>query len=411
MFNAFVIFLPLFVTLVLSVFIAMELLDEHNRYVLRTKVCLLVFVVACVFLYLGHATYFMCNYESIPLTDSLYCFCSPAVYPLYYIYVCELSNSRPRWYSHLGWLVPPLLCGLAVTVCYLLMSANEQHDFINTFLYENSSEGLSGYALASVYAHQAVKWVFGLQILPLAALGARKINYYNTLVSRSYADVDQHKLVMVRLMFVLFLITSALSAVSNMLGRHRFVDDPLMLAFPSMMFALLIFLQVYIGIRYKYPAIVAESSMKETATDLLANAAAAIPQTQTSDKERQARKEAAERMRELRDRIEKLMDEEKVFLQNGLKISDLAELLCCNRNYIYRAINVEMGTSFAEYINKKRVDYAKKMIEQKPELQMNELYMRVGFSSSSSFYRCFRQFEGCTPKELQERLRAENKGY
>ena len=158
MFNAFVIFLPLFVTLVLSVFIAMELLDEHNRYVLRTKVCLLVFVVACVFLYLGHATYFMCSYESIPLTDSLYCFCSPAVYPLYYIYVCELSNSRSRWYSHLGWLVPPLLCGLAVTVCYLLMSANEQHDFINTFLYENSSEGLSGYALASVYAGLAAHY-------------------------------------------------------------------------------------------------------------------------------------------------------------------------------------------------------------------------------------------------------------
>lgn len=66
-----------------------------------------------------------------------------------------------------------------------------------------------------------------------------------------------------------------------------------------------------------------------------------------------------------------------------------------------------MGISFAEYVNKKRVDYAKQMIEQKPDLQMNELYMRVGFSSSSSFYRCFRLFEGCTPKELQDRLRKE----
>jgi AraC-like DNA-binding protein len=194
-------------------------------------------------------------------------------------------------------------------------------------------------------------------------------------------------------------VSTFLSAVSNVFGRYRFVDDPTLLAFPSTMFALLIFIQVYIGIRYKYPTIAAEDNSKEPVVEL------AETFKQPSDKEQQARKEAAERIHELCRRIEVLMDQEKVFLQNGLKISDLAELLCCNRNYIYRAINVEMGTSFAEYINKKRVDYAKKMIEQKPDLQMNELYMRVGFSSSSSFYRCFRQFEGCTPKELQERLR------
>lgn len=399
MFNVFVIFLPLFVVLVLSLFLAMELLDERNRYVLCTKACLLAFVLTCVFLYLGHATYFMLMYDSIPLTDSLYCFCSPAVYPLYYIYLCELCNSRRHWYSEMGWLVAPVLCGVAVSTCYLLMSTDEQHEFVMTYLYENRTDGLSGFALFSAYAHGAVKWVFGLQILPIAILGSRKINLYNELVSRSYADVNQYNLVMLRLMFVLFLVSTFLSAVSNVFGRYRFVDDPTLLAFPSTMFALLIFIQVYIGIRYKYPTIAAEDSSKEPVVEL------AETSKQPSDKEQQARKEAAERIHELCRRIEVLMDQEKVFLQNGLKISDLAELLCCNRNYIYRAINVEMGTSFAEYINKKRVDYAKKMIEQKPDLQMNELYMRVGFSSSSSFYRCFRQFEGCTPKELQERLR------
>lgn len=408
MFTGFVIFLPLFVSLVLALLLALDLLDEHERYIVRTKTCLLAFVLACLFLYLGHAAYFSYAYELIPFTDSLYCFCSPAVYPLYYIYLSELSNSRTHWYSGLGWLLPPLVCGVAVTVCYLLMDESAKSLFIEPYLYRNSSEGLTGAALWQVYAHEMEKWVFGLEIIPLAVLALRKIRHYSNMVSRSYADASQHSLVMLRLMFLLFLATSVLSAISNALGRYRFLDDTLMLAFPSVVFALLIFMQVYIGIRYNYPAIAADNSNETSPNTLTATPGNLTPQQQqTDEKNNKARQEAAERMRELRRRIEKLMDEEKIFLQNGLKISDLAEQLCCNRNYIYRAINVEMGISFAEYVNKKRVDYAKQMIEQKPDLQMNELYMRVGFSSSSSFYRCFRLFEGCTPKELQDRLRKE----
>lgn len=403
MFTGFVIFLPLLVTMVLAMLLGLDLLDEPDNYVARTKTWLLVFVLICVFLYAGHAAYFTYSYELIPVSDTLYNYCSPAVYPAYYIYVCELSHSRRHWYSGFGWLIAPLLCCLGVGVCYVLMDEPAKRVFYDNYLYANDLSDLSGMALVQAYAHEVEKWVFCLEIVPLAVLALRRIRRYNDLVQSNYADASQHSLVMVRLMFVLFLVTSVLSAFSNMLGRYRFLDDTSLLAFPSVVFSLLIFMQVYIGMRYNYPAIADDGADTGPQEGMLEKTAAAAPQV--SDRNEKARQEAAERMRELRRRIEKLMDEEKIFLQNGLKISDLAEQLCCNRNYIYRAINVEMGISFAEYVNKKRVDYAKQMIEQKPDLQMNELYMRVGFSSSSSFYRCFRQFEGCTPKELQERLR------
>ncbi len=405
MFTGFVIFLPLLVTMVLAMLLGLDLLDEPDNYVARTKTWLLVFVLTCVFLYAGHAAYFTYSYELIPVSDTLYNYCSPAVYPAYYIYVCELSHSRRHWYSGFGWLIAPLLCCLGVGVCYVLMDEPAKRVFYDNYLYANDLSDLSGMALVQAYAHEVEKWVFCLEIVPLAMLALRRIRRYNDLVQSNYADASQHSLVMVRLMFVLFLVTSVLSAFSNMLGRYRFLDDTSLLAFPSVVFSLLIFMQVYIGMRYNYPAIADDGADTGPQEGMLEKTAAAAPQV--SDRNEKARQEAAERMRELRRRIEKLMDEEKIFLQNGLKISDLAEQLCCNRNYIYRAINVEMGISFAEYVNKKRVDYAKQMIEQKPDLQMNELYMRVGFSSSSSFYRCFRQFEGCTPKELQDRLRKE----
>ena len=46
MFTGFVIFLPLFVSLVLALLLALDLLDEHERYVVRTKTCLLAFVMS-----------------------------------------------------------------------------------------------------------------------------------------------------------------------------------------------------------------------------------------------------------------------------------------------------------------------------------------------------------------------------
>ena len=97
------------------------------------------------------------------------------------------------------------------------------------------------------------------------------------------------------------------------------------------------------------------------------------------------------------------MKEERLFLQNDLKISDLSLRLGSNRNYIYNAINVEMGVNFSDYINRQRIEYAAMMMGEHPELPINELYMKTGFSSSSSFYRNFRHYMGCTPKEYVEK--------
>jgi AraC-like DNA-binding protein len=58
-----------------------------------------------------------------------------------------------------------------------------------------------------------------------------------------------------------------------------------------------------------------------------------------------------------------------------------------------------MGTSFSDYINGKRVDYATQLLEDHPELSINDVMMKSGFTSSSAFYRNFKKFKGITPTE------------
>ena len=102
---------------------------------------------------------------------------------------------------------------------------------------------------------------------------------------------------------------------------------------------------------------------------------------------------------ELRQRIERVMKDDKLFLTPNLKLVDLVKTLGTNRSYIYNAINREMGTSFSEYVNSLRVEYACEVLQHDPSIPIQKLSVQSGFSSDVSFYRNFKLFKGGSPKD------------
>ena len=100
---------------------------------------------------------------------------------------------------------------------------------------------------------------------------------------------------------------------------------------------------------------------------------------------------------ELKDLIIKKMEEDQVYLQPNLKISDLAAMLGTNRNYLYNAINVDMGVSFSEFVNRYRIGHAQRLLMENPEANMEEIAMQSGYASEVTFYRNFKAMTGTTP--------------
>ena len=98
------------------------------------------------------------------------------------------------------------------------------------------------------------------------------------------------------------------------------------------------------------------------------------------------------------------MEEQKPYLMPNLKLADLVKLLHSNRAYVYNVINRDMGTTFSEYINRLRVEHAKQLMNEQPELLHNTVAEMSGFSSATSFYRNFKLYIGCSPKEYQNNL-------
>lgn len=369
--------LPMIVCGVLSVLIVLSLYDCRNM----AKTRLLFFMATATLLYLAHFIYFNRLMAVIPLTDAIYCFCNLAVFPLYYLYIVELTDYRPNRWRQALCLLPSLLGGMAVGLLYILMDRQEMTLFIEHYLYGNEFASLSGLTFWQAMIHVAVRIVFALQVPLVLYFGFRRITAYNAVVETNYSDIEGKRIVWVKTLLVLFAVTSLVSFVFNLIGRQRFIDEAVPLAIPAVLFSMLLLLIGHVGLNQRF-------SVQDIEAEVFLESEP-IPEDCAYS--------------ELLEKIRKLMSEEKLYLYPNLKVSDLARLLNSNRNYIYNAINVEMGISFSDYINSQRIDYASQLLKAHPELSINDVMFKSGFTSTSAFYRNFKKFKGITPTARRTR--------
>jgi AraC-like DNA-binding protein len=102
---------------------------------------------------------------------------------------------------------------------------------------------------------------------------------------------------------------------------------------------------------------------------------------------------------ELMQRIHHLVVEEKQFLNSDLTASGLAIELGTHRNNISACVNLIKGCNFTQYVNGYRIEYAKQLIRQHPEMKLYNVGYESGFTNETSFYRTFKALTGKTPSE------------
>ena len=102
---------------------------------------------------------------------------------------------------------------------------------------------------------------------------------------------------------------------------------------------------------------------------------------------------------ELMQRIHYLVVEEKQFLNSDLTVSDIAKQLGTHRNNISSCVNLIKDCNFTQYVNGYRIDYAKQLMRQHPEMKLNTVGLESGFANETSFYRTFKMITGKTPSE------------
>lgn len=112
---------------------------------------------------------------------------------------------------------------------------------------------------------------------------------------------------------------------------------------------------------------------------------------------------AEEDVPHLMQRINDIMESQKLYKNSELKLSDLANAVGSNRRAVSDCINSQAGNSFNQYVNTFRTEYAKRIIRQYPDRKMSDIYVESGFANETSFFRTFKALTGMTPKEWKDK--------
>ena len=360
--------LPLMVCVVMVV----QLTLTYRRRMDKAIRWLLLWAIATLLLYGCHFIYFNHFSDLLPFSDTLYVALNLTVYPLFLLYISAITDRKPlSQQKRFLWsaFTPPIVAAIVVGGLYGAMDAGEAKAFITSYLYLGYETTLSGLALAQAWVHIVCHITFAIQVIIVIVRGFRRIRRFNKTVEQLYADTENKEIEAIPTILILFIVTSLVSTIVNVIGRQMFVDT-VIIALPSVAFSALIFALSWVGMQHNF-------SMRD------------IPEEQekeTDDSEKVTAVPSANSII-IYEKLENLMNNEQIFLQNDLLLNDVAKLLGTNRTYLLQALSSCAHMTFKEYINRKRIAHAEQLIANNPLMPKTEIATRSGYNSMSSFYR------------------------
>lgn len=109
--------------------------------------------------------------------------------------------------------------------------------------------------------------------------------------------------------------------------------------------------------------------------------------------------ERVQRPLDLESRLLALFEEKQIWRNPDLNAEMLTRLLATNRTYLSQLIREVSKQSFRSMVNGYRIEEAKRLLMDCPEMKRVEIAERSGFSSYKTFGRAFFTYTGMTPSE------------
>ncbi len=100
--------------------------------------------------------------------------------------------------------------------------------------------------------------------------------------------------------------------------------------------------------------------------------------------------------------LQECMQEKQMYLNDDLKISDLAQAIGCSNQTLSQVFNRFLNQKYYDYINHYRIEEFKRLVSQNDQSKytIRTLAQMSGFLSYTSFYRAFKNNMGITPNEF-----------
>jgi AraC-like DNA-binding protein len=104
------------------------------------------------------------------------------------------------------------------------------------------------------------------------------------------------------------------------------------------------------------------------------------------------------------DRLNSMMIENHLYMEEDLSIKTVAEMLDVNHQQLSEIINRKLNRSFSCYVNDFKLSDAKKFLINEPEFTVTRIALMTGFNSVRTFNRVFAKNIGLTPLEYRKKF-------
>jgi AraC-like DNA-binding protein len=105
----------------------------------------------------------------------------------------------------------------------------------------------------------------------------------------------------------------------------------------------------------------------------------------------------------LEEKMRRILKSEKLFCDEDLSLTRLSSALKVKPHFLSRYINETYHMNFNNFINRYRVDEAKKVLLDEPERNALSVALSVGFNSYSAFHTAFKKNTGLSPASYRKK--------
>ena len=98
--------------------------------------------------------------------------------------------------------------------------------------------------------------------------------------------------------------------------------------------------------------------------------------------------------------IEQLVEEK----EGNITLNECSEILSYHTSYIWRILKEEKGMTFTEYIEKYKLDMAKKLLKE-TDMTVGAIAERLNYTNAQNFIRFFNKMEGTTPGKYRQAIK------
>lgn len=236
------------------------------------------------------------------------------------------------------------------------MSKEEGLSFITSVLVEgNKAIGMHRYMFILFAAGRIL---FVVQTIFYFFLSFNLIRENNIKLKDYYSNVDERKLNWVQFFNFCFGFTAVSSAVLASLGRNFFMHNELLLLIPSAVFTVMLF------------AIGLMGSNQNAFFIEIANTKESLQEGKP--------------ILHLDTKIRSLFDKEKIYKNPDLKVWEVSSMLGVSINEILSSIKSASNMNFCSFVNSFRLENAKQLIKNNPNLTNEQIAELSGFLSSQS---------------------------